>query len=115
MSYFSRFSPFRAIRDLRLYLSQRQPYELVFLVISIILTTLLLAGFYVDSRVERVYKRDILYFESWTENRSDEEIKAQQAIDQVERDRRLAEIRKAEEERQASFKRLDEKLQRWGL
>ncbi|WP_448501616.1 hypothetical protein [Sphingomonas sp.] len=115
MSYFSRFSPFRAIRDLRLYLSQRQPYELVFLVISIVLTTLLLAGFYVDSRVERVYKRDILYFDSWALDRSDEAIKAKQSVDQVERDRRLAEIRKAEEERKASFQRLDEKLQRWGL
>lgn len=115
MSYLSRFSPIRAIRDLRLFLSHRQPYELVFFVISILITTLLLAGFYVDSRVERVYKREIQYFDSWALDRSDDAIKAKQAVDQVERDRRLAEIRKAEEERRASFQRLDDKMKRWGL
>ncbi|TKD52328.1 hypothetical protein FBR43_14515 [Sphingomonas baiyangensis] len=115
MSYFSRFSPFRAIRDLRFFLSQRQRHELIFFFISLGITTALLAGFYVDSRVERVYKREIQYFDSWSLDRTDAQIVAKQAVDKVERDKRIAARKAREAERQAAFKRLDDSMTRWGL
>lgn len=115
VTYFSRFSPVRAIRDLRFFLAQRQRHELIFLFLSIFITAMLLAGFYVDSRVERVYKRDIQYFDSWSLNRTDAEIVAKQKVDQAAREKRLAKIRAKELERQRSFQRLDKSLERWGL
>ena len=63
-------SPLRAIRDLRVFLSARQPYELIFLALSLMVTTALIAGFVHDSYEERPYKRNIQYFESWPLTRS---------------------------------------------
>lgn len=112
----ARFSPMRAYRDLRLFLSYRQRHELVFLALAIVVTGVVIAGFYVDSRIEKPYKRpEITYFESWPAARTDEQIKAQQAIDQVKKERRLAELKALQEERKAEFKRLNDKLERWGL
>ncbi|MFD1789643.1 hypothetical protein ACFSC3_18975 [Sphingomonas floccifaciens] len=115
MRYLARFSPFRAIQDLRLYLASRQKYELVFLFVSIVLTTLLIAGFVKDSRVEKVYKRDIVYVENWRADRSDAEIKAGQLRDMATRTKLDAMQEKAMADRKASFKRVDDKLSSWGL
>lgn len=116
MSFLERFSPLRAWRDLRLFLSYRQPYELVFLALAVVVTGVVIAGFYVDSKIEKPYKRpEITYFESWPATRTDEEIKAQQAIDQAKKDKLMAEFKARQEERKAEFKRLNDKLERWGL
>lgn len=116
MTFLERLSPLRAWRDLRLFLSYRQPYELVFLVLAILVTTVVIAAFYVDSKIERPYKRpEITYFESWPSSRTDEQIKAKQAIDQVKEDKLRAELKAKQEERKAEFKRLNDKLERWGL
>jgi hypothetical protein len=116
VSFLSRFSPIRAWRDLRLFLSHRERHELIFLVLAMGVTGVVLAGFYYDSKIERPYKPpEITYFESWPENRSDEAIKAQQVIDQAKKEKRLAEIERRQAERRAEFKRLNDKLERWGL
>lgn len=115
MRYFARFSPFRAIQDLRFFLSQRQPYELAFLFLSIVLTTLLIAGFVHDSHEERVYKREITYFQSWPLTRTDAEIRAQQKIDLPKELARKAEIERKAKERQEQFKKYDDALKKWGL
>jgi hypothetical protein len=98
-------SPFRAIRDLRVYLAQRQRHELVFAFLSVAITTLILVGFYVDSKFERPWKRNIQYFENWPANRSDEEIRARLAADLI----------KDKEERMKSFQRLDKKMDDLGI
>lgn len=108
-------SPFRAIRDLRVYLAQRQRHELVFAFLSVAITTLILAGFYVDSKFERPWKRNIQYFENWPANRSDEEIRARLAADLVKDKERAAEIEKLRQERMKSFQRLDKKLDDLGF
>ena len=53
MQFFARLSPFRAVRDLRLFLHQRQKHELFFLFLSVFMTGLLLIGFAKDSKVEK--------------------------------------------------------------
>ena len=108
-------SPFRAIRDLRVYLAQRQRHELVFAFLSVAITTLILVGFYVDSKFERPWKRDIQYFENWPANRSDEEIRARLAADLVKDKARAAEIEKLRQERMKSFQRLDKKMDDLGI
>lgn len=115
MQYLARFSPFRAIQDLRLFLAGRQRHELVFLFLSIVITTLLIAGFVKDSHVERPYKRDIQYFESWRADRSDVEIRAGQVRDMALRTKADATFEKRQSDMKASFKRVDDKLTKWGL
>jgi len=115
MAFFTRFSPFRAIRDLRFFLAQRRPYELGFLALAIVVTGLLLVGFMTDSRVEKVYKPDIVYVQQWRLDRTDAQIRAQQKIDQPIKDKAIAEQKRREAETQAEFKRLDDKLEAWGL
>jgi hypothetical protein len=116
VSYFSRFSPIRAYRDLRLFLSDRQPYELIFLALAIIVTGTVITVFYFDSRIEQPYKRpEIIWVDSWPADRSDAQIKAKQAVDKVEEDKLRALIAQKQAERRAEFKRLNDKLERWGL
>lgn len=116
MTFLSRFSPVRAYRDLRLFLSHRERHELVFLALAMVVTTVVISGFYYDSRIEKPYKRpEIIWVDSWPESRTDAEIKAKQAVDKVEQDRLRALLKQKQEERQAEFKRLNDKLERWGL
>jgi hypothetical protein len=115
MKFFSRFSPVRAYRDLRLFLSQRQPSELGFLALSIAVTGFLIFAFARDSYSEKVYRPNIIYVEQWRADRTDAEIIAQQKIDEPIRQKALAEQRRLDEERRRSFERLDKKLEAWGL
>lgn len=115
MNFFARMSPFRAVRDLRLFLHQRQKHELIFLFVSVVMTSLLLIGFWKDSRVEKVYRPEIVYVEQWRLDRTDAEIRAQQAIDGPIKQKKIDEMNKALAERQAAFKRLDDKMTKWGL
>ena len=115
MQFLRRFSPFVAIRDLRLFLSQRQPYEIWFLMLAITLTGLLLVGFAHDAREERPYKRDIVYVQQWKLDRTDAQIVSQQKIDQVQRDKDAAELKKRQDAMRATFKRLDDGMSKYGL
>lgn len=116
MSLFRFLSPAHAYRDLRDYVAKReQPHRLLFLIISVGITSLLIAGFVKDSFFERAYKRDIQYVEDWRLDRTDEEIIARQAVMKVERDKLIADYRGRQEKRQAEFKRLDDKLNSWGI
>lgn len=115
MRYLSRFSPVAAIRDLRLFLSQRRPYELWFGILAIVLTGLILVGFVKDSKVEKPYEPNIMYVEQWRADRTDAEIVAKQKVDQVGIDKRRAEIEKQKKARQAEFKRLDDRLESMGF
>lgn len=115
MSYFARFSPFAAIRDLRFFLSQRQPYELGFLALAVVITALLIAGFVHDSHETRPYKREIIYVQQWPATRTEAEIIAQQKIDQGVRAKDKADLAKRQKARQAEFKKIDDRLKAWGL
>lgn len=115
MGFFSRFSPIRAINDLRVFLSYRQPYELGFFALSVVVVGLLIAGFIHDSHEERPYKREIVYVQQWPMTRTDAEIHAQQKIDGIEQTRRIAEEKKRQKEIQAQFKRLDDQLKAYGF
>ncbi|QNE32005.1 hypothetical protein F1C10_08680 [Sphingomonas sp. NBWT7] len=115
MNFFARMSPLRAVRDLRLFLAQRQPYELVFLLISILVTGVILIGFVKDSHIEKEYRPKIIYVQQWRLDRTDAEIRAQQAIDGPIKQKAIDVERKRREARQAQFKRIDDKLNQWGL
>lgn len=115
MRYFSRFSPLAAIRDLRAFLAARRPYELWFGILAILVTGTLMVGFILDSRIAAPYRPNIVYIEQWRGDRTDDQIVAQQKVDQVAVDARNAEIERRRLDRQAQFKRLDDKMKAWGL
>jgi hypothetical protein len=108
-------SPRRAYRDLRGFLASRRRYELLFALPAMVLTLLVIVGFYLDSRVERPYKRNIIYAESWPLNRSDAEIHAQQIIDQAKKREAMAAAEKKARVRQEQFKKVDDWLTNRGL
>lgn len=115
MGSFSRFSPVRAYRDLRLFLSHREPYELGFLALAMLVTGGVLYAFSKDSYAEREYRPNIVYVEQWPADRTDAQIVAQQKLDAPIKAARLAEQKKREDETRASFKRLDDKLKAMGI
>jgi hypothetical protein len=115
MSFFGRFSPVRAIRDLRLFLSHRQPYELVFLIIAMGITGFFIYAFARDDYVPVPYRPDIVYVEQWPADRTDAQIRAQQKIDYVKKKQELAEVKAAEDQRRAEFKKVDDALSKWGF
>lgn len=108
-------SPTRAYRDLRLFLSRRQPHQVVFATLAIALTAFFLFEIAHDAHYERAYKPDIIYFKQWRADRSEAEILAQQKIDQAATDKRQAEIDRALAARRASFKKVDDAMKRYGL
>ena len=115
MGFFSRFSPIAAYQDLRLFFSQRRPYELFFLVAALGVTSFLIYAFMKDSYVEKEYRPKIIYVEQWPADRTDAQIVAQQKLDAPIKAARLAEQKKREDETRASFKRLDDKLKAMGI
>lgn len=115
MSFLSLFSPIRAWRDLRRFLAQRKPYEIWFMMISFAVTGTILFALYKDAAIAPVYKRDVLYVESWPLSRTDREIIDKQKADLIVEKQRAAELRARELKRQAEFKRLDDKLERLGI
>ena len=108
-------SPFRALRDLRIFLAQREPHQVIFAFLAFFLTAMLLLGFYLDSRTEKVWKRDVQYVESWPIDRSDAEIIAQQRIDLAKKRERDKALEAKRQERMRQFQKVDEQLDALGL
>ncbi|WBH15465.1 hypothetical protein [Sphingomonas radiodurans] len=115
MQFLARMSPLRAVRDLRFFLQQRERHELVFFFLAILATTALLTGFWKNSGVEKEYRPQIIYVQQWRLDRTDAEIKAQQAIDAPIKQARIDAEKKRQDELRAQFKRLDDKLESWGI
>ena len=115
MQFFSRFSPVRAYRDLRLFLTGRQPYELGFLVLAMGVTGFFIYAFMRNDIPPEPYSPNIVYFKNYSADRTDAQIKAQQAIDKVEQDERIAAQKAREEKLRSQFKKVDDAMSKWGL
>lgn len=115
MSFFQRVSPVTAYRDLRQFLARRQPHQMVFLAAAIGVTAYFLFALAHDSSYAPDYKPTIIYVQQWRLDRTDAEIKAQQAIDQAAKDKRVAAEKAASERNRQALKRLDDKLKAWGI
>ncbi|WP_404336004.1 hypothetical protein AB2M62_17930 [Sphingomonas sp. MMS12-HWE2-04] len=113
MSFLRSLSPLRALRDLRFFLAQRKQHELWFMILAMLITFGVLFVFIKDSRVAVPYKRNIIYFESWPLTRTDEQIRAQQKIDQAKKAIEQAEYEKRLKKRQEQFQRLDKNVSKW--
>jgi len=116
MSMFTRFSPFRALRDLRAYLASRKPYEVGFMALSVAITWTVILVFARDTHVEPDYKEpDIIYVQNYEADRTIAESRAQQQKDLPAEQARKAAIVAAQKKRQEQFKKIDDKLRSWGI
>lgn len=115
MTFLKRFSPVVAYRDLRFFLATRKRYELWFMVLALAVTLLIIFAFFKDAHFEKPYERNIVYVEQWPITRTDDQIRAQQKIDQAKRNIQKAELEKKRQAKQAEFKKLENKLESWGF
>lgn len=104
MSWFPRpSSPRAAFADLRAFMRQRSREQRIGAALSILVTTIIVIVFFVDSQINTAPPPQIVYVESWSMNRTDAEIIEQQKKDQAERDAAI-------KERQRQFQALENKF-----
>ena len=116
MSFFTRLSPFRAVGDLRRFLAQREKYELGFFALSLAITGVVLFAFLRDANdIKTPYRPTIIYVQQWPLSRTDAQIRAQQKIDQYDKEKRAAAVQAQRAQLQAQYKKLDDKLKAMGL
>ena len=116
MSFLGRLSPLRAVHDLRRFLAQREKYELGFFALSLTITGIVLFAFLSDTNdIRPPYQPTIIYVEQWPLSRTDAQIRAQQKIDQFDKEKRLADQKAQQAKLQAQYKKLDDKLNAMGL
>jgi hypothetical protein len=104
MSWFPRpVGPRAAFADLMAFMRQRSREQVIALALAILATTIIIIEFLVDSKINTAPPAQIIYAEQWTANRTDEEIIAQQKIDQAKKE-------EAQLERQRQFKKVEERF-----
>jgi hypothetical protein len=100
MSFFPRpVGPREALRDLAAFMRHRSREQLIGGALALLVTTIIVIEFLVDSKTGMSPPTQVVYAESWSENRTDAEIKADQKKDQAKR-------RQAELEKQREFQKL---------
>ena len=95
--------PREAFSDLRAFMRQRSREQVIGALLAVLMTTIIVIEFLVDSKINTAPPPQIVYVESWPENRTDAEIVADQKKDQ-------AELEAANAERQRQFKKLENQL-----
>lgn len=115
MSLFENLSPRRALGDLRTFLKTRKRHQVWMLLPSLALVVFIIFAFIKDSKFFPEYKPNIIYVKSWPLDRSDEQIRAEQAIDKARIDKEKAALEKKQKARQQEYKQIDDALKSWGL
>ena len=104
MSWFPKpVSPRAAYADLRAFLSHRSREQVIGFSLALLATAIIVIEFLVDSKINTAPPAQIIYVDSWSMNRTDAEIIADQKKDQAERDAAL-------KERQRQFQNLENQL-----
>ena len=92
MSFIPRpVGPLAAIKDLLAFLRQRSREQVIGLALSLLVTTIVIIEFMVDSKINTAPPPQLIYVESYSANRTDAEIIADQKKDQAEREAMRAE------------------------
>jgi hypothetical protein len=109
MAWFPRPArPKALIEDIRLFTSQRSPYQWGGMVVAVVMPVLIVAAFYHDTTHGIAPGPQLIYAKSWPATRTDEEIKADQIKDQAKKEA-------AQKERQRQFQKLDDRLKKIGI
>ncbi len=95
--------PSVAWRDLRAFLRQRSREKVIGATLAVLVTTIIVIVFFVDSKINTAPPPQVVYVELYDSNRSDAEIIADQKKDQAEK----AAIAR---ERQRQFQKLEKQF-----
>jgi hypothetical protein len=96
-------SPRALWADLRAFTRERSRHQWIAAFFAVVMPIVIVVGFIVDARTNIDPGEQIIYAESWSANRSDDEIRAAQQKRQKEREAIAA-------ERQRQFKELEKKF-----
>jgi hypothetical protein len=89
--------------DLRAFMADRSRHQLIAAGLAVLMPVIIIIGFITDSRTNIAPGEQLIYVESWGLNRTDEEIIAQQKIDQAKKEA-------AQAERQRQFKEVERRF-----
>ncbi len=104
MSWFPRpVGPRAAFSDLAAFIRQRSREQLVGAALAVLVTAIIVIEFLVDSKMGTAPPPQVVYVESYSANRTDAEIVADQKKDQAAR-------RAAQAEKQRQFQKLENQL-----
>lgn len=104
MSWFPKpVGPRAAIADLRAFMRHRSREQFIGAALAILVTTIIVIEFLVDSKINTAPPPTVVYADSWRADRTDAEIVAQQKKDQAKRDA-------AAKEKQRQFQKLEKQL-----
>jgi hypothetical protein len=96
-------SPRILLADLKAFTRERSRHQWIALVLATLMPVTILVGFYYDAQTNIDPGEQLIYVESWSANRTDAEIVAQQKIDQAKKEQRAA-------ERQRQFQKVEKQL-----
>ncbi len=104
MSWYPRpVGPRAAFKDLAAFLRQRSREQVIGLALSLLVTSILVIEFLVDSKINTAPAPQVIYVETYNANRTDAEIIADQQESQAEREAIRA-------ERQRQFQKLENRF-----
>ena len=104
MSWFpSPSSPRAAFRDLAAFMRQRSREQVIGATLAVLVTLIIVLEFVVDSKINTAPPPQVVYAQSWSADRTDAEIIADQKKDQAKRDA-------AAKEKQRQFQKLEKQL-----
>src|SRR4051794_1052539 len=104
MSWFPHpVGPREALRDLRAFMRQRSREQFIGGAPALLVTAIIVIEFLVDSKMDTAPPPQIIYVDSWSANRTDAEIQADQKKDQAARHAYQA-------EKQRQFQKLENQL-----
>ncbi len=96
-------SPRAAFADLRNFMRQRSREQVIGAALAVLVTTIIVIEFLVDSKINTAPPPQIIYVEQWNSTRTDAEIIAEQKKDQAEREAAM-------KARQEQFKKLENRF-----
>ena len=95
--------PLAALKDLAAFLRQRSREQVIGLILSLLVTTILVIEFLVDSKINTAPPPRLIYVEQFDANRTDADIIADQKKDQAEREAQRAEKQRQWQELENRF------------
>ena len=104
MSWFPRpVSPRAAFSDLAAFMRHRSREQVIGGSLALLVTAIIVIEFVVDAKINTAPPPEVVYVESWSMNRTDAEIIAEQKKDQAAKEA-------AQKERQRQFQKLENQL-----
>ncbi|HEX9931826.1 MAG TPA: hypothetical protein VGB08_03195 [Allosphingosinicella sp.] len=96
-------SPRALMQDLRAFAAERSKHQWIAMFVAIAMPAAILVMFYFDGRTNIMPGEQVIFVESWSAERTDEEIRAAQEVRRKERE-------KAQAQRQQEWKAVADRL-----